>query len=469
MPTAVLIATARPTFDVEAAAAHADAAAALLAELGADVHRPNGLVMAPEDVDAAAAVLAEVDDPDLIVHACASFSDAGPALALYRDLDRPVLLWAFREPGAVGDRLLLNSLCGANLTAHALVRDGGDVRLCYGDPDEPAVRELLADALVGSPPDRPPLPSPDRERAPVAEARRALDQLRGQRIGVLGDPPPGFTPSQYDADVLTSLFGLEVEPLDLDDMFATIDRVDRPAREIELAAAHAWQPSLANLDRHVVDTFAAVTIALREWHDDARLAALSIRCWPEFPSELGVCPCSSLSRLADEEIATQCERDVYGAATMLLMSALGSGPSYLVDTVDVVPDENVVRFWHCGSAATGLAADPANATQFTHCNRKIGVVGNFSLRPGPVVAARLTEDPDRPGGLRLLIASGTALDRPNRFQGNTADVRLDVDAGQFVASLVTGGFPHHTVLAWNDVRPGLRAVAAELGLPVIEF
>jgi hypothetical protein len=69
----------------------------------------------------------------------------------------------------------------------------------------------------------------------------------------------------------------------------------------------------------------------------------------------------------------------------------------------------------------------------------------------------------------MLIASGTALGRPNRFQGNTADVRLDTDATRFVESLVTGGFPHHTVLAWNDIRPGLRAVADELGIPVVEF
>lgn len=467
MTTVALIATVRPTFDVVVAKAHADAAALLLRDLGADVRRPDRMVMTHDDVAAARALLD--DGPDLVVHACATFADAAPALELYHDLDRPVLLWAFREPGEPGDRLLLNSLCGANLAAHALVRAGADVRLCYGDPDEPHVRALLADAVGGVLPVAPTLPGSDRVRAPRDVALAALVRLRGQRIGVLGDPPTGFTPSEYDPAVLGATFGIEVEPLDLDALFARIEGVARPARELEVTAAHGWQPTLADLDRQVVDTFAAVTIALREWHDDARLSALAIRCWPEFPTELGVCPCSSLSRLADEEVATQCERDVYGATTMLLLAALGSGPTYLVDTVDVVDDDNVVRFWHCGSAATGLAADPGHATQDTHCNRRIGVAGNFALRPGPVVAARLTDDPGRPGGLRLLIASGTALDRPNRFHGNTADVRLDTDAVEFVHALVTGGFPHHTVLAWTDVRPGLRAVADELGIPIVEF
>ena len=467
MPTAIIIPTARPTFDLPTATAYADAAAASLRELGAEVTRPDGLVMTAADIPAASALLDP--DADLIVHVCASFADAGPALELYQDLGRPVLLWAFREPGTTGDRLLLNSLCGANLAAHALVRAGVDVRLCYGNPDEPAVRTLLAAALAGELPTAPTLPGCIGERAPRQVALTALEQLRGQRIGVLGEPPTGFTPSEYDADMLRDLFGLEVETLTIDAMFDRIGQIAPPDRQRELAAAMEWQPSLADLERGVLDTFAAVTIALRDWHDDERLSALSIRCWPEFPTELGACPCSALSRLADEEVATQCERDVYGAATMLLMAALGSGPSYLVDTVDLVADENMVRFWHCGSAATGLSAEPADATQSTHCNRKIGVVGNFALRPGPVIAVRLTEDPNRPSSLRMLIASGTALDRPNRFQGNTADVVLDTDAHRFVESLVTGGFPHHTVLAWNDIRPGLRAVADELDITVVEF
>ena len=50
-----------------------------------------------------------------------------------------------------------------------------------------------------------------------------------------------------------------------------------------------------------------------------------------------------------------------------------------------------------------------------------------------------------------------------------ADVELDVDATSFVHSLVHQGFPHHTVLAWTDVRPQLRTAADLLGIPVVEW
>ena len=468
MPTVAVIATARPTFAVDVASARADEARHLLVELGATVVGPTGLVMTPEDVEQARPHL---QDADLVINVCASFSDATPALRLYADRTEPVLLWSFREPGPVGDRLWLNSLCGANLYGHALVRSGAAARLVYGDPSEPAVRDVLRAALAGRLPAAPELPTEQRARGDERAAREALGRLRGMRIGVIGDPPPGFTPSEYDAGVLATVFGLEVATIPVQDVFDLVRAVDRPTREAERDDAVSAQPSLAELDPGQIELHAAVTSAIGGWSAAEVLSAVAVRCWPEFPTELGVCPCSSLSRLADAGTPTVCERDVHGAVTMLLLESLGSGTTYLVDTVEVDEARNVVRLWHCGSAATALAAEPQDATQDVHCNRKIGVAGNFPLATGPVVLARVTEDPDPSSvtGLRLLIASGTSLPGPNRFQGNTADVQLDSPALPFVHGLVTGGFPHHTVLAWTDVRQQLRAAADLLRIPVVEW
>lgn len=468
-PMVVVIPTARPTFVVEAAQARADAARRVLSDLGAAVVGPTTLVMTPEDIEAAAPFVDR--DADLVINVCASFSDASPALRLYHDLAAPLLLWSFTEPGPVGDRLWLNSLCGANLFGHALVRAGGAVRLVHGDPDDPAVRETLARALAGELPPPVDVPLSQGERADAASVGAALARLRGTRIGVLGDPPAGFTPSEYDPDVLRDVFGIAVDHLDLKAAFASVAAVDAGTTAQETADAVAQRPTLRDLDGEQVRRFAAVTSALRGWSADAVLAAVAVRCWPEFPTQLGVCPCSSLSRLADEGIPTACERDVYGLTTMLLAETLGAGTTYLVDTVDLDAGDNVVRVWHCGSAATALAADPDAARQSVHCNRKIGVAGDFALRTGPVVLARLTEDndPASSSSLRLLLAAGESLPEPNRFQGNTAAIRLATDAQQFVHGLVSGGFPHHTILAWNDVRPQLRQAADQLGILVVEW
>ena len=466
MTRVLMIPTARATFAVDVAAERAASARQVVEGLGGEVVGPESLVMNDDDVAAAQHFLD--DDYDVILHVCASFCDAAPAQRLYANVTTPVVMWSFREPGPVGDRLWLNSLCGANLMAHALVRDGRQVRLIYGDPGEAGVADAIADLLAGQYPAAPGLPGAQGEPAGDDVVDAALQTLGGQAIGAIGDAPTGFTPSQYDGELLERLFGFGVARLDLDTMFDDIENTSEQRRVEELDAALEWQPSLAESGADNLMQFAAVTASLREWQQKTGVAALAVRCWPEFPTKLHACPCSSLSRLADEGVPTQCERDVYGAATMLLMEALGAGTTYLVDTVDLDSQRNLVRFWHCGAAATSLAADAHHATQALHCNRKIGVAGNFALKPGRVVAARLTEDPGT-GGLRLLIAGGESIAAPNRFQGNTADVVMDADATTFVNSLVTGGFPHHTVLAWTDVRPGLRAVAERLSIPVIEF
>lgn len=465
----LVIATARPTFVVAEAQARATAARSLLAELGAEVDGPADLILTPADVAAARPFL--TGGHDVVVHLCASFSDATPALELYRDLERPLVLWSFREPGPVGDRLWLNSLCGANLYGHALARVGRDVRLVYGDADEPAVRETLAALLAGRYPLPPTLPLASGSRAAETEVRAALSRLAGSSIGVIGEPPPGFTPSEFDPDLVSRVFGVACEAVSITEMFHRIDGVPAEVVDTELAALRADRPTVSRLDPGEVAQHAAITSAFRDWQQVRDLRAIAVRCWPEFPTERQVCPCSSLSRLADEGTATVCERDVYGAVTMLLLEALGSGTTYLVDTVDVDADRNVVRLWHCGSAATSLAADPQHATQSVHCNRRLGVVGDFPLKTGPVVLARLTEDNSgaSASGLRLLIGAGESLPAPNHFQGNTADVRLEVDATRFVHALVHQGFPHHTVLAWTDVRPELRTAADLLGIPIVEW
>lgn len=465
MTSVTVIPTARATFAVDEARIRVNAARGALARLGADIRGPSGLVLTAEDAEAAAVFTGP--GADVVINVCATFCDASPALRLYRAMTTPLLLWAFPEPGQPGDRLWLNSLCGANLIGHAVVRSGGSVRLLHGDPDEPRVRQVLRSALRGDLPPAVPARDPGRERANRAVAEHALLRLRGSVIGLIGEAPSGFTPSEFDPLLLSDLLGIEVRKLGTGETFGRIRAVGSGEREAELAAARQAQPSLGAADAAQADRAAATTIALRNWVRDESLAAVAVRCWPEFPVELGVCPCSALSRLADEGTPTACERDVYGAATMLLLEQLGSGPTYLADTVDLDRDANLIRLWHCGSAATRLAADPAHATQSVHCNRRIGVAGDFALRTGRVILARLAEDAG--AGLRLLITSGESLPEPNRFQGNTAAVRLGADAEEFVHSVVTGGFPHHTVIAWTDVRPQLRAVADLLGIPVCEW
>ena len=145
MSSCTLIPLARPTFDVAAAQKFFDSARVLLTEVGATINGPTSLVMTPEDTASAEANLKS--DEKLYILFNASFADASAAVSLLSKVPGEVLLWSVREFGEVGDRLLLNSMCGSNLAAHALRVNGKRITHLHGNPDEPHVKEALISAF----------------------------------------------------------------------------------------------------------------------------------------------------------------------------------------------------------------------------------------------------------------------------------------------------------------------------------
>lgn len=466
MSTVALVALARPTFDLTCAQANFDSARTLLLELGATVVGPTELVMTVDDVAAV-----QLPAADLHILFMASFSDASPAVELLASVKGPVLGWSMREPGAVGERLKLNSMCGVNLAAHALMDAGQSIRHIHGNADEAHVREAIGNALAGKLPEAKTPTEIHGEAASTEIVEKAFAWLKGKRVGAVGEAPVGFTPCLFDGPKLNSLFGLDVRQISIDNAFERISQVDSNRADIAYASALAAQPTLGDVDVEQAKKVYGVEVALDDWREEDSLDAIAIRCWPEFPTDLGACICSSLGRLSDRGTVTTCERDVLGAVTMLVCESLGSDENYLVDIVDLVEEEGLVRLWHCGSAATKLAADPKSATQYIHCNRKLGVAGNFPLKTGPVTLFRIDRDvdPTNKTGLRIVLSSGESIPAPNHFQGNTATVRTKPDAAVLVNGIVTGGYPHHLVISWVDVRPGIRAMAKQLGIPVTEW
>lgn len=471
MSKVALIPVARPTFDVPTAQRFFDEAKELLASLGAEVISPSELVMTPEQTEAVA--ILDIDQSK-IIYLNASFADASPAMKLLGSKHGDVLLWSVREFGEVGERLHLNSMCGSNLAAHALRTVGKGITHLHGNPDEESVKSLLTKFLKSENPDvgQPPLINGESAgKAEKSNVEASLASLKGSRIGAIGDAPNGFTPCQYDAELLQKYFGIEVITRTIPDLFDAVTQVSEEDAEKEYQSAVAAQPSLAKVPASEARTNASVREVLSDWIDENDLDAIAMRCWPEFPTELGACPCGAMGRTATSGTPAACERDVYGAATMLILEALGSGTNYLVDTVDLVEEEGLIRIWHCGSASTELAADPKEATQWIHCNRKLGVAGNFALKSGPVVLVRLDSDSDpaNTSKLRLVMTSGESLATPNRFQGNTATVRTNAPARQLINGLVRNGYPHHTVVSWRDIRPEIRTLAEHLGIPLMEW
>ncbi len=68
-----------------------------------------------------------------------------------------------------------------------------------------------------------------------------------------------------------------------------------------------------------------------------------------------------------------------------------------------------------------------------------------------------------------VIGGGEMLQRPMAFTGTSGVVRFDNGARKTLVSVMGAALEHHMALVYGDHRNALRAVARQLGLPVLEI
>ena len=98
-----------------------------------------------------------------------------------------------------------------------------------------------------------------------------------------------------------------------------------------------------------------------------------------------------------------------------------------------------------------------------HGKRGWGVSVEFDVRPGPVTAFGLGQQPD--GSFRFITSSGTVVPGPLLQIGNTTSrVDFGCDPGEWTDAWSATGISHHWALGVGDVLPELRAGADLLGV-----
>jgi L-fucose isomerase-like protein len=461
-----VLALARATFDVPYAEATAEAAFAVLDGLDVETVGSRAAVFDADGAGEAAAVLAGEGIDRLLVLQL-TFSDATMIEEVAKNTSVPIALWAFPEP-RTGGRLRLNSFCGTNLAAHSLRRMGSRYTYLLCATDAPDAAEALA-GLLEAPPvtaGEHAVPGTDgMDTAAVDRAEAVRSRLAVTTIGVIGDHPDGFLPSEYDADALAALTGVTVERIELDELFEAARGVPDDA----LGPARRRAARLDGIDDVDQDELAnslrlypALASAARE----LGLAGLSVRCWPEAFTEYGGAVCGPAAMMNDDLLPTACEADVYGNVTGLVLQWLTGEPVLVADLVDIDPADGTGVLWHCGKAPTAMADPEAVRTATVHSNRKKPLLNEYPLKPGRVTLARLSQ---AGGRHTLLVGGGEMVRAPLAFSGTAGVVRFDSPASDVVDTVMVEGLEHHYGIGYGDVRAELHALAAGWGIPVVEL
>ena len=459
---------ARPTFDVPYAEQMAAAAWQRLGELGAELIGSPELILDADALAAATATLAN-EPLDALVLVQATFADATLAAAVAAASPAPLLLWAIPEE-RTGGRLRLNSFCGINLAGYRLTREGRRYRYLYRHPGDTNVTRAIQALLEAPSPAIPTISEPPSVGPATAEAAVAAEEIRARlsatTVGIVGERPDGFEPCDYDPDLLARTAGVTAEAATLPELFTRAESapVEAARRVRERVATDL--AGVDDVDQESLDRSLRLHLGLRQLIDERGWSGVATRCWPECFTEFGGACCSPHSLLNDDGVPGCCEADAYGIVTSLILQWLGEGPAFVADLVDLDPRDGTGVFWHCGMAPLAMANPEVPARATIHANRAKPLLNEFPLRPGRVTISRLSQSRRLS---RLTIGGGEMLDAPLPFAGTGGVIGFDRPVEDVMETIMTEGHEHHYGLVYGDVRPQLRALAAQLQLPVIEL
>jgi len=464
MPVIGVLPLARPTFDVPYAEEMAAACFKALESTGHRIVGPRDLLFDGAATETALAALKD-QKLDLLLILQVTFTDASMTVRIAKEDLAPLAIWAVPEPRA-GGRLRLNSFCGLNLAAHALGLANIPLRWLYSAPDAPMIRDAIGGLVVGDERD-PAFPAGAKPGLVEREqAKRVLGSLKGRSIGLVGEHPAGFDTCAYDAGKLSALAGVDVKRIGLPEVFDSARAVSATQIVKTRADVAGKLTGLDGVDQGQLDKSLSVYHALDSLKTTRGCSAMAVRCWPEMFTDYGCAACGPMGLMTEAKTPCACGADVYGALTGMLLQEVAGAPAWLVDIVDMDAASNTGVFWHCGSAPLSMADDQVQPRAQLHSNRKMPLLQEFTLKPGRISIARISQ---ARGQTTMILAGGEMIRAPMSFTGTSGVVRFDRGAEDVMEAMMEFGLEHHVALVYGEHRGVLRALGEEMGLRVVEL
>jgi L-fucose isomerase-like protein len=438
-----LIPLARTTFDIDLARDVLACAQNELRAAGFTLHGPNSLITNVEELAQTAEHLSTLS-LDLALILQTTFADSSMVIQLASVIDTPLLLWAIPE-AHTGGRLRLNSLCGVNLAAHALKRIGVQYNTLYAQPGDPEV------------------PTTARTLALAGRTRRLLHQAK---IGRIGEHPAGLDTCKFDTKSLREHFGVEVVQIDLETVFNGARTVDDNAVDDLLAQLNSELDDVNTLDPQATRKSLASYLTMQNLIQNQGLHGLAVRCWPEFFTDLGCAACAPMSMLSDQGYPCSCEADVNGTLTQMILQSISQEPAFGTDMVSIDDGRDALVLWHCGLAPLSMANPQERPRATIHSNRNLPLLFEFTLKPGPVTVARLSESTRE---YRLVLGRGEIIHGPRSFSGTSGLLKFDRPAREVMDVILNEGLEHHISITYGDYMDVLIAFSQLLNIPILRL
>ena len=208
---------------------------------------------------------------------------------------------------------------------------------------------------------------------------------------------------------------------------------------------------------------------IAEYHLDC----ITLRCWEEMQTVLGVAPCVLLSELNDRGIVASCEIDLCSAINMYSLMLASQMPAACLDwNNNYGEDLNKVILFHCGPVAQSLMAKKGTITD--HKMFAKGCPGcGWGSNEGRIAAFPMTYSncKTEDGKLTFYVDEGKFTGEPIEEEffgcGGVAEIS---GLQKKLIKLARCGYRHHTAIGKGHMAEILKeAFSTYLGYDIIEL
>ena len=366
--------------------------------------------------------------------------------------------WSVPEPIRTGD-VQLNNFVSLNMSLSIArqVRDlrRNPVQWYHGAPESQKLQHRLRNSLA---------------------AIKAVSDLQGARIGVIGGLAMTFYNMEVSTSDLRSRLGVEVAHHDiheLTDRMAALD-TDRVSQETDAMVAAAEVDGVSDAQMALT---ARAALALGDMAKDGGYAALAVSDWPALQNNPGMHPGAAFTWLEEKHaLPVASEGDVLGAITQLVARTVTGKVGYLLDMTEPDLDAGQLLMWHGGGGPLYLA-DDQGAKWINHPmigrgtaeGPIYGAVSDLVFRDGPCSIFRVA----RNASACFTMTARIAGREPSGFTGcrgwlDTFKIDgQDASLEDVVNTVMAHGLEHHFVLVPGDVSGVLQEFASWSGMNIL--
>ena len=381
---------------------------------------------------------------DGVILSLPNFGDENGAVVALRDAGVPILVQAYPdEPGKMDFSHRRDSVCGKIAMCNVLRQAGIKYTLTTDFAEHP---------------DSPQFENDLRNFAAVC---RVVKGMRRFNLGAIGARTTAFKTVRVD-EIALQRKGVNVEAVDLAEVFAIMDGVDAAAvaakREQYLAYA-----DFAGVAEEKIDSIARLGVAFDILIKRFSLDALAIRCWDELQKRYGIAPCLAMSVLNEAGIAAACEMDVNNAVMMRAVALASDSPVGLFDVNNNFggAKDRTIMF-HCSAipgsmlCGRGCIGEHLMFKKAYGPGTGIGIFGGKMKSMPLTVGSFKTED----GRLCAFVTEGEVTDdkiEPAFFGTGFVFRKDDGDCQKMLNYMSRNGYLHHVAF----VRGNWSAVIVE--------